>query len=139
MLEKPYVPKLIACIASGDAKLKEAAHNALTSLQRYANFRNDKGSPDVASWKAWHARLLQEEETMEKIWDICDKANEVYQSREATKYKAQVKQLRKAVAMYGDLIDLGSKSNYDWGDYGINTIRQIMSVMSKTSQDGGDD
>jgi HEAT repeat protein len=135
MLEKPFVPRLLDCLQSGDQKLIEAAHAALTALQKSANFKND--NRNFAAWKQWHEMVLKERAQMEKIWALCDPAFTAFDERKQEEYNKHARNLREAVNLYGELIEMGSRSKYEHGDYGITEINKTIIIMSKTSKVGG--
>lgn len=131
LLEKPYVPRLIAMLES-DEKGEAAA--ALAGLHSFATRTNFRAKGDSAmAWKGWLGMLTVESAKLKAIEKIFYEAVDVYEHRQTTNYKPHIHKLRDAVAMYDELRDNGALSKYEHGVFGIKKLNELIWIMQKTA------
>ena len=136
LAESGLVPRLMADRIYADAGLARAAKYALGALSQRASFRFRGDGDDAAAWDAWWALLQQEQRAVEGVRAVVEAATAVFEARDFAKYDESIAALRRAPAAYDALVNRGSRSSYEHGPLGIQSIRQLTMIMAKTKAMG---
>ncbi len=132
IVEKPAVPRLLACLKQGDEDLATAAAGALRSFEQRSNFRNTS-SIAGQGWEPWWEQVRFEKATIDKIQADWDRAVEIIRSGDKPKLKEAQELLGNCEKAYQVLIDdKKSKSHYEHGDFGLVEIRNTVVLVRKS-------